>query len=520
MEYQHYGSRGATMTKKEEVNEPFPVGTVLISERRKPVVSDNESCATATITTVPSTSLGTTVVPLDTLSVNEVGNEHPETVADPATPAKQTANLPNDVGITSQRSAVVDTGTPAVLTGTPATLAAATTVEEAVAAPATPDMLTATIQDSLTRTTEPAVADAVTPEMLTVIPAMPTATPQGNEITSTIPVEVEAAMLATLPAESSPAMQPEMGKNILAQVQANGNLESHSPKDLAAVADETVEEYDNVEADENPRLTPEMSQQQLEQAVGIEGDPPLDEYVQQILDTFAEETDANATIPESMVTTPEPCTAPQNTLAGIELCEEWRERYEQLSREKASAWKRIRELQVALGLETAEPPAAGTAVPSPAHNSEPLITPGPSATEDSAEQRPIQSNDREQQREQRPSESTGATSGNRRSPVASTSRARSVTPNATPRQSPARPITPFQDTATELQRSLRKGSRIPIPPSSPSLSDDGRPLLPTPVREPQLIIGTRAEPHATVPKIVLKRYQPSQAKQHKKKRTP
>ncbi|KAF6198766.1 hypothetical protein GE061_006788 [Apolygus lucorum] len=655
------------MNKKEEVNEPFTVGTVLVSERRKPVVSDNESCATATLTTVPSTSLGTTVVPLDTLSVNEVGSEHPETVADPATPAKQTANLPTDVGITSQRSAVVDTGTPAVLTATPATLAAATTVEEAVAAPATPDMLTATIQDSLTRTAEPAVADAVTPEMLTVMPAMPTATPQDNEITSTTPVEVEAAMPATLPAALSPAVQPEMWKNILARVQANVNLETHHPNDLAAVADEPVEEEDNMEDEGNPHSTLEyqeeweliptdqwdepkpefddvvleklkhlehadavptrvpsnddsftpledelneddkfdddefpthktarsattpatssnpepstsvpeeltdeedeqnqswtrntrMLQQQLEQAVGMEGDPPLDEYVQQILDTFAEETEANATIPESTVTTPEPCNAPQNTLAGIvncicyaargdmrmaraanghaavvammrlarwipqyqriaqerdhllELREEWREEHNQLLREKVSAWKQIRELKAALGLETAEPPAAGTAVPSLPDNPESLITPGPTTAEVPLE--PPHS-------KRRPSEQMVTISSNHRLPVASTSRARSVTPNATPRQSPTRPISPFQGTATEMQRPLRKGVRIPLPPSSPSLSDDGRPLLPTPVREPQLIIGTRVESHTTVPKIVLKRYQPSQAKQHKKKR--
>ncbi|KAF6216321.1 hypothetical protein GE061_000662 [Apolygus lucorum] len=63
-----------------------------------------------------------------------------------------------------------------------------------------------------------------------------------------------------------------------------------------------------------------MTQKQLELEEEMEGDPPFDEFVQQILDTFQEETDANATIPADVVTTPEPCTFPEQTLAGIVNC--------------------------------------------------------------------------------------------------------------------------------------------------------------------------------------------------------
>ncbi|KAF6217112.1 hypothetical protein GE061_001465 [Apolygus lucorum] len=227
MEYQHYGSRGATMTEKKEVDKPCTVGTVLVSERRKPVVTDNEGCATATLTTFPSTSPGITVVPPPTILVNEVKCDQPRTVvypttpatmtatapweqavadsttpavltkaslwehvvadsathttlttpvpfkqdiADPATPAMQTANSLTDVGTTSLRPAVVDTGTPAILTATPATLAATTPVEVTVADAATPEMLTTTPQTLIS--VEPTIADPATPAMPATLPAM------------------------------------------------------------------------------------------------------------------------------------------------------------------------------------------------------------------------------------------------------------------------------------------------------------------------------------------------------------
>ncbi|KAF6215158.1 hypothetical protein GE061_009909 [Apolygus lucorum] len=228
MEYQHYGSRGATTTDKKEVDESCTVGTVLVSERRKPVVTNNEGCATATLTTFPSTSPGTTAVPRSPLLVNTVGGNQTEAVAAPATPATpvepsslehtvvntsssdtssatgrfestrvapatpatQISNLLSDVGTTQPRSAVVDMVTPAVLTATPATLAATPTVEVAVAAPATPEMLTTTPQTLIS--VEPTIADPATPAM----PVMP----------------------ATLPAMLPPAMPPEILRNTISHL--------------------------------------------------------------------------------------------------------------------------------------------------------------------------------------------------------------------------------------------------------------------------------------------------------------
>ncbi|KAF6201651.1 hypothetical protein GE061_004044 [Apolygus lucorum] len=652
MEYQHYGSRGATTTEKKEVDESCTVGTVLVSERRKPVVTNNEGCATATLTTFPSTSPGTTVVPRSPLLVNTVGSNQTEAVAAPATPATpvepvslehavvnaspsdtlsasgrfestrvapatpatQITNLLTDVGTTPPRSAVVDMVTPAVLTATPATLAATPKVEIAVAAPATPETLTATIQNhcAIAKTT---VADTVTP----ILPTVTTAT----------------AMPATL----SPATQHESRTNIIAQLQATGNLDMRQQENLAAAEEETLEENDQVEegeetrsllehpeeweliptdqwdepkpefdepsdddvprpepveldeddrsengqtpeweselqattsatssvpgpgtsapeepsddedeqfvdaltlppqeqytvplpikeepsnddqilssndvteevpptiqehqvtaspyklrqrgpvdyrklhmgavtqattnlltnrdenfTDENEGIVPvvgivEMSQQQLEQAAGMEGDPPFDEAVQQIFDTFQEETEANATIPEDTVTTPEPCNAPQNTLAGIVNCiryagradmhmtraanshaavvamlrlarwipqyqriaqerdvlleqrEQWRTERDEILRERATAWREIQELRRTLGLETAEPLAARIVVSLPATNVNPPMTPSTSSQSQPSERGPGEA---------------GGTVIAHRSPVASTSRA-------------------------------------------------------------------------------------------------
>ncbi|KAF6213353.1 hypothetical protein GE061_011072 [Apolygus lucorum] len=266
MEYQHYGSRGATTTEKKEVDESCTVGTVLVSERRKPVVTNNEGCATATLTTFPSTSPGTTVVPRSPLLVNTVGSNQTEAVAAPATPATpvepsslehtvvntsssdtlsasgrfestraaqathatQITNLLSDVGTTPPRSAVVDMVTPAVLTATPATLAATPTVEIAVAAPATPETLTATIQNHCAIAETP-VADTVTP----ILPTVTTAT----------------AMPATL----SPATQHESLTNIIAQLQATGNLDMRQQENLAAAEEESLEENDQMEEGEETR---------------------------------------------------------------------------------------------------------------------------------------------------------------------------------------------------------------------------------------------------------------------------
>ncbi|KAF6201508.1 hypothetical protein GE061_003899 [Apolygus lucorum] len=700
MEYQHCAPRGTTETKREEEDEPFTVGTVTVSERRKPVVINNESCATATLTAFPSTSPGTTAVPRNQFSVNEVGNNQPKVVtvpttpatpvetslpeqadgstatpatlaasefseqslATPAAPAQQTAKLPNEVGTTAQRSAVVDDGLPA----------ATTTVEVAVAAPAMPDMLTATIQDHSMTFTEPAVADVAAPEMMTVTAATPTIIPQNDEVALKKLAEVEVATPATLPATLSPATQTEIWANIVAQVQATMNQETHQSSDITVVANEAMKEGENTEEDENmeedenshsilehpeeweliptdqwdePKpafddvvlekqeesVTPledelndddqldvselfphkdascatppaqssdpvtgigvpgdvsceededfvdalahqpqelrtvpvpikeepddittastpdqeqeepghSMNQQQLEQAIGIEGDPPFDEYVQQVLDTFQEEAEAYELIPMDHVTTPEPCDAPQTTLAGIVNCiryaamgdirmtrisngyiavvamlrvARWVPQYQRIAqerdnlleqrealrterakllRERAAAWKENQVLKAALGVEIAEPPAAKTVTSSPPHRTSTPIDPRPEQTTAIPEQ---------QASEPGADGLREMATDTRRSPVASTSRARSITPNSSARKSPTQPISPFREPAMALRNATRKGGRMPLPPSSSSASEEeGRPRVANHGEEPEVVVGVCPESPKTVP---------------------
>ncbi|KAF6212282.1 hypothetical protein GE061_012804 [Apolygus lucorum] len=300
MEYQHCTPRGTTVTKREEEDEPFTVGTVTVSERRKPVVINNESCATATLTAFPSTSPGTTAVPLNPFSVNEVGNNQPEVVtvpttpatpvetslpeqadgntatpatlaasefseqslATPAAPAQQTAKLPNEVGTTAQRSAVVDDGLPAVPTATPV---ATTTVEVAVAAPAMPDMLTATIQDHSMTFTEPAVADVAAPEMMTTRQEE-SVTPLEDELNDDDQLDVSELFprkdtsYATPPAQSS---DPVTGTGVPGDVSCEEDEDfvdalAHQPQEPRTVPVPIKEEPD----DATTASTPDQEQEE------------------------------------------------------------------------------------------------------------------------------------------------------------------------------------------------------------------------------------------------------------------
>ncbi|KAF6198661.1 hypothetical protein GE061_008413 [Apolygus lucorum] len=297
-----------------------------------------------------------------------------------------------------------------------------------------------------------------------------------------------------------------------------------------------------------------MNQQQLEQAIGIEGDPPFDEYVQQILDTFQEETEAYETIPMDHVTTPEPCDAPQTTLAGIVNCiryaakgdirmtrisngyiavvamlrvARWVPQYQRIAqerdhlleqredlrterakllRERAAAWKEIQVLKAALGVEIAEPPAARTVTSSPPHRTSTPIDQSPDQTHAIPEP---------QAPEPRADELREMATDTRRSPVASTSRARSITPNSSARKSPTQPISLFREPAMALRNATRKGGRMPLPPSSSSASEEERPGVPNHGGGPEVVVGVCPESPRTVPKLILKRFKSSAAKQHK-----
>ncbi|KAF6216537.1 hypothetical protein GE061_000880 [Apolygus lucorum] len=298
-----------------------------------------------------------------------------------------------------------------------------------------------------------------------------------------------------------------------------------------------------------------MNQQQLEQAIGIEGDPPFDEYVQQVLDTFQEEAEAYESIPMDHVTTPEPCDAPQTTLAGIVNCiryaamgdirmtrvsngyiavvamlrvarwvpqyrriaqerdhlleqrEELRTERAKLLRERAAAWKENQVLKAALGVEIAEPPAARTVTSSPPHRTSIPIEPSPEQATAIPEQ---------QASEPGADELREMATDTRRSPVASTSRARSITPNSSARKSPTQPISPFREPAMALRNATRKGGRMPLPPSSSSASEEeGRPRVANHGEEPEVVVGACSESPKTVPKLILRRFKSSAAKQHK-----
>ncbi|KAF6205818.1 hypothetical protein GE061_019992 [Apolygus lucorum] len=285
-----------------------------------------------------------------------------------------------------------------------------------------------------------------------------------------------------------------------------------------------------------------MSLQRTEQVEDMEEDPPIDEFVQQIYDTFQEETDAYGTISKEHVTTPEPCNAPEKTLAGIVDCiryaanghsymtraansqaaivamlkvtrwipqyqrialerdrllerrEKWRTERAKLLKERAEAWKEIQELKRRIGLQSVEPPAA-------------------KATNDSSKVRP-QSLDRH------PRADTPATSESldesptrpratprktpkSESPKQSTSRARSPTPELRPRQSPTRLISPFQTVVKSPPPKARRGSESSS--TSPSEGIEEESYLPKNMEEPQVETRTSTSSNKSVPKLILKK---------------
>ncbi|KAF6206113.1 hypothetical protein GE061_017338, partial [Apolygus lucorum] len=304
-------------------------------------------------------------------------------------------------------------------------------------------------------------------------------------------------------------------------------------------------------------LLTKMSQQQLENVEDMEGDPPLDEYVQQVFDTFKEETEANATIPVDTVTTPEPCNTPEKTLAGIVNCiryaargdlymtrasnghtaimamlrvtrwipqyqriaverdrllereEELREERDQLFKDRAEAWIEIQRLKGQRAPETVEPPAAKPTGDSTA------VKPNSRTTQSHAE------GDRSSVRSAQaiPAKLRTAKPGKsgHTSPVPSTSRARSVTPESPQRRSPSQPISPFGEQSRSPPPKTRRGSK-PLSRSSSPGDEVEESYLPTPLREPQVMIRSASSSPKVVPKLVLKKCKPSVAKQHKKKR--
>ncbi|KAF6202924.1 hypothetical protein GE061_003331 [Apolygus lucorum] len=246
-----------------------------------------------------------------------------------------------------------------------------------------------------------------------------------------------------------------------------------------------------------------MSQQQLENVEDMEGDPPLDEYVQQVFDTFKEETEANATIPVDTVTTPEPCNTPEKTLAGIVNCiryaargdlymtrasnghtaimamlrvtrwipqyqriaaerdrllereEELREERDQLFKDRAEAWIEIERLKGQRAPETVEPPAAKTTEDSTAVKPNRRTTQSHAKGNPSSDPKPTQATPI-QLRTAQPGKSRNG------SPIPSTSRARSVTPESPQRRSPRQTSSPFSGQARSPPPKTRRGMPVRV----------------------------------------------------------
>ncbi|KAF6209428.1 hypothetical protein GE061_015175 [Apolygus lucorum] len=299
----------------------------------------------------------------------------------------------------------------------------------------------------------------------------------------------------------------------------------------------------------------EMSLQRTEQVEDMEEDPPIDEFIKQVYDTFQEETDAYGTISKEHVTTPEPCNAPEKTLAGIVDCiryaanghsymtraansqaaivamlkvtrwipqyqriaverdrllerrEKWRTERAKLLKERAEAWKEIQELKRRLGLQSVEPPAAKATNDSSKVRPQSLNRPPRAdtpATSESLDESPT-----------RP-RATPRKTPKSESPKQSTSRARSPTPELRPRQSPTRPISPFQTVIKSPPPKARRGSESGS--TSPSEEIEEESYLPKNMEEPQVETRTSSSSNKSVPKLILKKCKPSAAKQHKKKK--
>ncbi|KAF6198823.1 hypothetical protein GE061_006846 [Apolygus lucorum] len=583
MEYQYSGPGDGVTSEREDLGEPCRVGTVVTSERRKPVVTNVHSCTSATATVFPSTSLDVSGVPAPL--IEEVEDHFPPTETRgevdvcpvPATP--------------TAAPAATETSLPAVLTTDLATPTAATVAtpsllsEIPLEVPATPTAIPATPTEVPATPTEasPVVAEwdveesappATNATLLsattaTLCPTAPAAMPLAEEVLQ--PLERPQAK------PSSPAAPSAARESVIAQsgvpdesfLDTNGDQAAPCSEETPNFPEDKAEDEDlyedddiehrtesdttRIEPDTSGDLTPEsltddcpsddedekfadalsnsidempdgssterdtqptppadgthgdspmsdgsthaivdtatpqamatprtpMSLQRTEQVEDMEEDPPIDEFVQQIYDTFQEETDAYGTISKEHVTTPEPCNAPEKTLAGIVDCiryaanghsymtrtansqaaivamlkvtrwipqyqrialerdrllerrEKWRTERDKLLKDRAEAWKEIQELKRQLGLQSVEPPAAMTTnasskVKPRTLNKQPRAeTPATSESLDESPTRP-------QVPRRKPSKPE--------SPKPSTSRARSPTPEQRPRQSPTRPI--------------------------------------------------------------------------------
>ncbi|KAF6198900.1 hypothetical protein GE061_006923 [Apolygus lucorum] len=225
MEYQYSGPGDAVTLEREDPREPCRVGTVVASERRKLVVTDDHSCTSATHTTFPSTSLDVPIVP--TPLTEEVEDQFPPTETQgevdvcpvPATPTvaptAAEASLPAVLTKDSAAPTAATIATPSLLPATPREITA-----RPFEMPATPCEMTAT-----------PIEIPTTPSEVIATPTEVTATPATN---ATL---LPATTATLLPTES--AAMP-LVKEILVP------LERHQTEPSGAAAPSASQENRNV----------------------------------------------------------------------------------------------------------------------------------------------------------------------------------------------------------------------------------------------------------------------------------
>ncbi|KAF6205817.1 hypothetical protein GE061_019991 [Apolygus lucorum] len=252
MEYQYSGPGDAVTLEREDLGEPCRVGTVVASERRKLVVTDDHSCTSATHTTFPSTSLDVPIVP--TPLIEEVEDQIPPTETQgevdvcpvPATPtvtpAATKASLPAVLTKDLAAPTAATVATPSLLTATPREIT--TTPIEMTATPiemtatpieipttpsevlATPTEVTATPTEAGAVVAEWDVEESATPATnATLLPAM-TATLLPTESAAMPLVKEILVPLERYQTEPSGAAAPSASQeNVIAQVKIDGDEE-------------------------------------------------------------------------------------------------------------------------------------------------------------------------------------------------------------------------------------------------------------------------------------------------------
>ncbi|KAF6217110.1 hypothetical protein GE061_001463, partial [Apolygus lucorum] len=506
----------------------------------------------------------------------------------PATTVAERYATPTTTSSTTPRSSEMDQlEVMAELSATPPTMISATPAKVETDRPATLAELSDTPLTKSCITTEkfervypfPEVATpAVTPTATSVTPHTATAATQTTTVatpTETLVAtppqmelkEAEEALLMETEEESgwedqeNPVMPGPSTKPGVKKEQAATEDESDDEIFTDAVAEPTTEDRNDPELLESSQEHPEaetpgpqrvsneadatanqddptnpVAQKQLEMIEGMEGDPPLDEFVQQVFDTYQEEVDANATIPTDNLTTPEPCNAPQITLAGIVNCiryaargdmrmtrtanaqaavvsvltlARWIPQYQRIAQErdqllehqekwrleKAAAQKRIKELEGAVKPETGEQITVVEAAAPPLDTNE--------QSSDSGS--PIRA--RRNRRNVIPSSAGSSIDGitrlRPRTPSPQLARYRVATGTTPAAMGPPPAATTRQATSNS---------------PSPGTSREGLAFLPTSITEPRVVIKPCPISAKIIPKIVLKKNRVSPAKRHHKRK--